>query len=380
MPTVTTSSATIRVHAVIDGLYAGGAEALLAEFARAAPAAAIVLTVTSLHLLKGAPVADRLSALGVEPYSMSMPNRLTPKLFRDLRHRLAAVPADIVHTHLGAADLMGLTAARTLRMPAVSTIHAMDWSATGRERVKMHMSAWARRHSAQVIAVSESARENYLAQGWDRPEHLTVVRNGISLRPAPGSGASIRRDLGLSPDEPVIGMLTSLRAGKGHEVAAGALARIQETRPDARLVIVGEGLAEPEIARSMAPLGDAALMVGHREDVMEMLDAFDVLVHPSHAEALPTVLMEAMAAGTPVVATAVGGVPEVVEHGGDGTLIPAPPRAEALARAVLSLLDDPDRAKALAAQAMKTVETRFGAERWMHETRAVYERAISGAG
>ena len=97
-----------------------------------------------------------------------------------MREHLAEVSPDILHTHLGYADLLGGAAARHLDIPAVSTIHVMEWSGGPREQLKLQLMARARRRcSARVITVSEAARRNYLARGWDRPGHVVAVHNGI---------------------------------------------------------------------------------------------------------------------------------------------------------------------------------------------------------
>jgi glycosyltransferase involved in cell wall biosynthesis len=111
---------------------------------------------------------------------------------------------------------------------------------------------------------------------------------------------------------------------------------------------------------------------------MELLDAVDVLIHPTAVDALGVVLLEAMAAGVPVIATAVGGIPEVLEHERTGLLIEPPPRPEPLAKALGPLLEEPERRRRLAEAAKERFEEEFTAERWAERLRPVYEEAIAG--
>ena len=155
-----------------------------------------------------------------------------------------------------------------------------------------------------------------------------------------------------------------------------ALAR-RERFPRLRLLIVGDGPLRAEVERRAASLGGVAVVAGHRDDVMAVLDGVDVLLHPSLVDAFPTALLEAMAAAVPVVATSVGGIPEIVEDGSTGTLIEAPPRPEAVAGALLPLLADAGRRTELGRRGRERFEREFSAQRWAERLRGVYETALA---
>jgi glycosyltransferase involved in cell wall biosynthesis len=125
-----------------------------------------------------------------------------------------------------------------------------------------------------------------------------------------------------------------------------------------------------------APLGDVVVLTGYRDDVMELLDATDVLIHPSRTEAFPTALLEAMAARVPVVATAVGGIPEIVADDQTGLLVGAPPDAGRFADAVLTLAADADLRRRLGEAGRRRFEDEFTAERWAHRVRAQYDAVL----
>lgn len=369
----------LHVHALIDGLWPGGAESLLAEQAAGAAAAGFEFTVGYLHAKEGAP-ADRLRRLGIAPERVPISSLLGPRDLRRVRAHVARVRPDVLHTHLGYSDFLGGIAARSLGIPAVSTLHVMEWDRDLRSRTQLELMALARRACCQrVVMVSQAARASYLAAWPARRDRVVTVHNGIAAQPRPGAGRAVREELGIAPGEHVIAMITVLREGKGHGVAVEAVSAMRERFPGVRLLILGDGPARDEVRALAAPLGDAAIVAGYRGDVMETLDATDVLLHPSRVDAFPTALLEAMAAGVPVVASRVGGIPEIVEDGHSGVLVEAPPGADTLARVLGDLLADPPRRRALAAAGRARFEERFTIEAWMRRLSAVYEAAIADA-
>ena len=162
------AGSTIKVHALIDGLGWGGAEALLADFALGAPAAGIDLTVGYLLEKDGSPLAARLRERGVEPEHAPIAGLLRPSAFRSVRRQLAERRPDVVHTHLGYSDLLGGVAARSLGIPAVASVHTMEWERGARDDLKLRLMGLARRACAwRTITVSDAARRAFLEAGWE---------------------------------------------------------------------------------------------------------------------------------------------------------------------------------------------------------------------
>lgn len=363
----------VDVLALIDHFVLGGAETMLSRFALAAPRAGIRLSLACLREWDGNPAATPLREAGIEPVNLDLVGRPGPHALRRVRAHMAKVAPQIVHTHLGTSDLLGSIAARSLGIPAISTIHTTHWG-HGRELpVRRLVSATVDR----VIAVSDSAREEYLRAGLARPDKVVTIHNGIDVEPAPGAGAQVRRDLGIAADDFVVVMISALRAEKAHDVAVVAIRSLRARHPRLRLVIAGQGLLREQIAADAADLGDAVVMAGLRPDVMRVLDAADVCLQPSRREAFPTTIIEAMAAGVPVVATATGGIPEILDAPALGVLIPAPPSAEAVAAAIASLIEAPQWRRALAAAARQAYEQRFTAGPWVAQTRALYDEVLA---
>ena len=350
---------------------------MLADFAALAPSIGVELSVAHLAEGTGDAAHARLRAHGVAP--ARVPARgLRPSGVAAIRRHLSAVRPDLVHTHLKYADVIGGLAARSLGIPVVSTLHEADWRGRPAEHARQRIAALVRRRCAdRVVAVSEAARASYLATGWERPDRVAVVRNGIPPRRAARSRAEVREALGLPPAAPVLAMVSALRPEKAHEIAFEAFGRLRARHPDACLLVAGDGPRRAELERLAGP---GIVLAGHQDDVASLLGAADLLLHPSHVEAFPTSLLEAMQASLPVVATRVGGIPEIVEDGVTGLLVAAPPEPGAVAAAAERVLADPGLRAAMGAAAAARYAQRFSADVWMRETRAVYDAVMVARG
>jgi glycosyltransferase involved in cell wall biosynthesis len=374
-PTRTTEPADqVRVLALIDHFVQGGAETLLSRFAVAAPEAGIELSVACLEERDGNPAAAPLRDHGIELVNLDLVGRPDFRALRTVRAHIARVRPQLVHTHLGSSDLLGCVAARSLAIPAVSTIHTTLLSERRREWVSGCVVG---RCADRVIAVSESARQEYLRHpGWGR--NVVTIHNGIDVSAEPGSGARVREELGIAPDDLVVTMASALRPEKGHDIALEALRILRPSFPNLKLLILGQGALRDAIAGDAEDLGSSVVMVGFKPDVMPYLAAADICLQPSLREAFPTTLIEAMAARTPIVASAVGGIPEIITGPELGVLVPAPPSPSSVADALRSLLEHPERRQALASAGQDAYQRRFTAAPWVHRTRALYDQILVG--
>jgi glycosyltransferase involved in cell wall biosynthesis len=362
---------SMRVHALIDSLGWGGAEVLLAEFAEGARSAGIDLSVAYLLDRDSSPAAERLRRAGVDPVLVPITGLLNPADFRRVRRHLADAQPDVVHTHLGYADFLGGLAARSLGIPVVSTMHVMALEPGLRAKVKLALMSRVRRACMnEVIAVSEAARHWIIARRWARADQVVTVRNGVAASVLRGAGVHVRDQAGIAPDEIVVAMVSVLRADKRHEVALDAITALRRRFPRLRLLIAGDGPSRGELERRAADSG--GVLLGHRDDVAAILDAADVFLHTSSVDAFPTALLEAMAASVPVVATAVGGVPEIVKDGVTGVLVEPPPQPGRFVRALEPLLDNRELRRALGENGRCRFEREFTVERWVGRMRALY--------
>jgi glycosyltransferase involved in cell wall biosynthesis len=363
----------VDVLALIDHFALGGAETLLTRFAVAAPMAGIRLSTACLEDRDGNPAAAPLVQMGRPPACLNFVGRPGWREFDAIRDQIAAVRPRLVHTHLGTSDLLGGIAARSLGIPVVSTIHTTSWRGR-REHLER---AIVKRCASRVIAVSDSARRAYLDRGWARDGQIVTIYNGIDVVPEPGAGAGVRREFGFAPGDLVVAMVSALRPEKAHDIAIAAVGLLRPRFPSLKLLIVGDGQSREHVQQAAAAAGDWVVLAGARSDVMRIFDAADVCLHASHHEALPTTIIEAMAASTPVVATAVGGVPELITDPSLGVLVPAPPAPESIAAGVSTLLEDPERRRAIAAGGRRAYEARFTAEPWVRRIRALYDTVLT---
>jgi glycosyltransferase involved in cell wall biosynthesis len=363
----------VDVLALIDHFVLGGAETLLARFAAAAGDAGIRLRIACLQELDGNPAAAPLHEMGIAPADLGIYGPARLRAVRTVRKHIETVRPQIVHTHLGTSDVLGGLAARSLRIPVVCTIHASRWDGSAvafRRKVVKHC-------AARVIAVSDCARREYLKRGFATDRQIVTIHNGIDFSEAAGSGAELRRELGLGPEDLVAGMVSALRPEKGHDVALDAVRILRSRFPRLRLLIVGQGDLRAEIERRANELGGAVVVAGLRQDLPRVFDALDVLLQPSRADAFPTSIIEAIAASVPVLASAVGGIPEIVSDGETGVLIDPPPEADKLVLALAALLEDPRRRARLATAGRQLYLDRFTAGPWVRQTRALYDTVLA---
>jgi glycosyltransferase involved in cell wall biosynthesis len=237
------------------------------------------------------------------------------------------------------------------------------------------LSRWKYRSCGRVIAVSKAIASVMEADGFPR-ERLSLVYEGVPDRgPAAGGGEALRA-LGIPEGAPVVGNVAALTGHKDHATLLDAAAIVLRRRPDARFVIVGEGPRRRELeARAReGGLEGRVVFAGFRTDVDRLLPAFDLFCLSSRLEGLGTSLLDAMAFGLPIVATAAGGIPEAVEDGVTGLVVPVRDPG-ALAHGLLGLLEDPERRRRLGDAGRRRFRDRFTADRMVEETLRVYEAA-----
>lgn len=292
--------------------------------------------------------------------------------------RLAALlrerRVDVVHTNTLKAHVLGSLAARLAGRPLVWHMHDLPSTRGDTRNLLDHMARLAR---PDVVAVSAAVAADLSPAMRARTR---VVHNGLDLAAFDRAAAVPGPPLPLPPgDGPVVGAMSYLIPWKGHEVFLRAAQRMLAVRPDLRLVIVGEPIFQwrderdrlEAIARALG-VADRVAFAGHREDAAAVLGAFDVFVVPSLFEPFGRVVIEAMAASRPVVASRAGGVPEIVLDGETGLLVP-PGDDAALAEAVLALLGDEERARRLGAAGRRRVAEAFTLDAQVAGLVAAYE-------
>ena len=294
----------------------------------------------------------------------------------------------LVHTHTSKAGALGRLAAWLSGIPAVvHTPHGHVFyghfgalASHGFLLVERLLA----RVTTRLIALTEAERDEHLARRVGPWGRFAVIPSGIDVerfRAVMGVTGSRPQGLEIPPDAIVVGSVGWLTPIKGHRFLVEAVARLVPTNPRLHLLIVGSGELQEELnaAARRLGIGHALTLAGPRDDVPDCLACMDIFVLPSLNEGMGRALVEAMAAGRPVVATQVGGVPALIQHQRTGLLVP-PADAAALADALAELVDRPAWAKELGAAASASISQVYDARGMVRAIEAVYEDALMEAG
>lgn len=318
------------------------------------------------------------------PERRSIDPAVVPALRRIVRER----HIDIVHAHDYKTDLLGALLARLEGTISLATAHGWTGHSWKEQRLYYPGDRWLLARYAHVIAVSEQIRQVLIAAGA-RAERVTTVLNGIDPTKFHRDAAqepAARAALGLPGDAVVFGAVGRAEPQKRFDLLIDVFATLAANDPRLHLVMVGDGSSLPALRRQVAELGAAGTrihLLGQRTDVTTLHHAFDVLVQASDYEGTPNAVLEAMALGTPVVATRAGGTEEIAHDGTHALLVACGDRA-GLGAAMTALAADPARARALAAAARQRVETELSFARRVAKvediyTRLMHERHLTGA-
>jgi glycosyltransferase involved in cell wall biosynthesis len=315
---------------------------------------------------------ERLRALDVPYRQVRCGPDVSPRMARDVVRGVRDERPDLLHTHLVHGDVYGAVAATFTRTPVVSTRHNDDRYLLGPFRYVDR--AFARR-ARRLIAISDAVRD-FLERAGHDPAKLTTIRYGLDellgLKSDPTPA-----EAGIPDGAPLAVAVGRLIEQKDHKTLLRAFALVRSTEPEARLAILGSGPLEAETRRLASELGlDAAVVLPGRTEIGDWLVRADVLVHTSRWEGFGIVLLEAMLAGLPVVATRVSAVPEIVVDGETGALVEAGD-AEGVARELAALLGDPVRARRLGEAGRARARSEFSVARMTERTIEVYEEALT---
>jgi glycosyltransferase involved in cell wall biosynthesis len=294
----------------------------------------------------------------------------------------------VVHTHTAKAGFLGRLAARAAGVPVIlHTYHGhvlSGYYSQAKTRALQLMERGLARLSDQLIAVSDRVQDDLVQFGVAPAERFRVVPLGLDLAPLFDVSAQrgvLRRELGVALNAPLVGIVGRLFPIKNHALFLDAAARLLAEQPDARFVIVGDGALRGELeARAEQPdLAGRVYFTGWRHDLATIYADLDVLAVSSRNEGTPVSAIEAMAAGCAVVATRVGGLPDLIADGRTGTLVPADDPT-ALSAAIGETLTDPVGSRAIRAAARADVEHRFMATRLVEEMKALYLHLLAAKG
>jgi len=366
-----------RVVFMAHAFHVGGAEEMVLNLVRRLPAR-FEPHVCCIHEI--GPIGEEIRRTGTPVTVLGVtPGWRQPWAIDVMRRYLAETRPDVVHTFLLTASLYGRFAAALARVPIVigSEVNIYEHKQPRHvmiERLLMGV-------TDRVVVSAASVRDFYLRQLHADPAKVDVIYNAVDWDQLTTTidRPSMRAQFGVGADDLVIGVIARLTEQKGHKYLLDALAR--GALSDAHLVIIGGGELEGELKRHADALGLAGRVhfAGARRDLGNVLSAFDVFVLPSLWEGLPLSLVLAMGASLPVVATAVAGVPEVVEHGKTGWLVP-PGDVSSLAEALSMLAVNPDLRARLGGAARGAVLTKFGVDAYVEALSTLYDRLLEQNG
>lgn len=363
----------LKVLLVTVGLGVGGTEMQIMALATRLDRTRFEVTVCGL---KGpGVVGEELRARGVRVVTLDGRGRWDGRVLGRLARLIRAERPDIIHAFLGFANLAASLVGRPLGVPVV--IWSYRDVEVWKTKLEWLVDRAALRWADAVTCCSEAVRRFVLVRVNGPAAKFSTIYNGVALEEFETPKAIKRAALGLRDGVPVVGTVARLdEPKKGLTVLLHALAEL-DGRPDApdwHLLLVGDGPAREPLARLAARLGLARRVVfaGERRDVPSVLAAMDLFVCPSLYEGFGIAIVEAMAAGRPVVASAVGGVPEIVVNGETGLLVPGGDPG-ALADAIGALLAQPDRARVMGARGRERVRAEFSIETAVRRHQQLYE-------
>jgi len=375
-----------RVLHLVNGEYFGGSARVLMNYLTSDRRRSDV----AVGVMFEGELRDRIAAAGIRNELIGMRSRADIGAARQVIHMARHFGADVIHTHQVRNTLLGRLAGMRLSVPVVTHVHSPASRESTQRLRNLTTSAVDRllaRRSARFIAVSASLAADLVRIGVRR-DRIRIVPNGVDV-PVPMSAqerTSARASLDGSDAEFIVGMVANFRPRKGTEVLIDAVGALVGAHPRLRLVLVGEPFKEQgrdygAILRTHAArvgLRGKVHFTGFRQDAGRLIAGLDLFVLPSlFGEGMPMVVLEAMAAGIPVVSTPVEGIAEVIRHGENGSLVPSG-EVDGLARAIAELESNPALAMRLGAAGRETVIEKYTTDRMVDGIEDVYSEVASG--
>lgn len=370
-----------KVLQVIYSLYRGGAERIIAAQILGTDRRSFEYFVCSLT--GGGDLVDQMSNAGAHMFLLGKRRRGDAAVVTKLANLIRRERVDLLHLHNSPGMFWGTLAQIASRTgaPIVRTEHLPY-----RPEVLPPLFRWAyprfTKRASRVICVSEQVRQSFAGRFPELAGKFITIPNGIRLQDyeALPPRAECRAQFNLPPDVKLIGTVGRMVPQKNHKLLIEALSLVRQTVPDVHLAIVGEGELRDSLAAYAADLGmsECVSLIKETQKIDCFYGAIDILALSSDIEGMPLTLLEALASLVPTVSTEVGGIPEIIEDGRTGLLVPKG-SAQLLAKRIIELLQNPSRAAELASNGRRMAHERFSAEKMIKATEAVYEEVLAKA-
>lgn len=371
-----------RLLWMIDGLGPGGAENLMPGILK--NITAFDQRVCVLQEKQKNPIAKTIAEMGIPVDLLQIPNLRHPaNLYKILRYFKKHKP-HILHTQLEFSNSLGTFAARIYGIPSLCTLHTLDKVEKGNSTYWRHklMRYILKKFSTRIIAVSESTRQHYIKSGALPEKKIITMYNGIDLAPFSDNINNDHKQiydmLNIAKDSRILITVAVLREPKGIQNMLQAMPHIMHQFPNTVYLIVGDGSYAQHLKSLATQLGvqKNVRFTGFRNDVAKFLAISDIFVLPTLDDALPTVLIEAMAACKPLIASNVGGVPELLQDQINGLLVP-PDNVDALASACIKLLTQQETATQMAKAGKKIAEQEFDVKKQAQNLEKLYQEILT---
>ena len=366
----------VNIIHLIPSLGIGGAEKILLDFCRKINREKYHLTVAYWGGRED--LLGSIEDAGVKVVKLKIKNvKSVNSVFR-ISRLLRDVSAELIHTHFMDADLMGFLASRISRIPVVMNIHSYPFPVGFRHCLRYRLMSLG---AGRILCVSNTVKNHLVSQVGINPDRISVTYNGIdfeklSILKSEDKKKELKRSLGVKENCRVIGNVSRLTFDKGQKYLILAAPRVLEKYPEAKFLIIGDGELREKLTELTRELNirDSVIFAGSRDDVPDLLSIMDIFVFPTFNEAMGISVLEAMAAGKPIVATDDAAIPEIIQDGKEGLLV-HPGDRDALARAILRLLDDPGSIREMGAFAKERVKI-FSDEAMVRRIEKVYDELL----
>lgn len=368
---------------MIDGLGMGGAERLMVPILSNLDHNSFSAKVAVFQNRNGNPIADELKALGIPVDLISIPYLRDFAALPKIINYLHNVNADLVHTQLEFANILGGLAAKRLRIPCVSTLHTIpSQDMSLKSKLHQELEYFCLRHFFDmIVSVSNETRYFHMKSGRMPEKKTRTIYNGIDLAHFNQSlqidREAVLHDLGIPASAVVLTTVAVLREPKGIQYMIRAMPEILAVHPNAYYLVIGSGDFEAKLKKeAVQNSAERIVFAGMRKDIPELLSVSNIFILPTLTEALPTVLAEAMALRIPILATRVGGIPEMVEDGINGRLVP-PADIQQLVSVCNEMLTQHKAISGMGGAGRKIVEERFDVCVQVRELESLYQELIA---
>lgn len=366
----------IKVLQLVEDLNIGGAEKVIEDISLGLDSQKFDILVWCLS--KGGSIADKLQKEGTQVYILGISSYFNPLNIFKLTKLIKETNPDIVHTHGYFASVIGRIAAIFAGIPVLIThVQSMYWDYTKRN---IWIEKFLSRFTAAIICCSEAVQDFVTIYEKIDPSKTIVIYNGVDIGKFHNfnNTPTAKIEFGIEPSTSLIGTVSSLTPLKGHTYLLQAVPQILETFSSTKFLFVGDGRLKDELQKQAEDLNISSnvIFMGIRNNIPEFLNALDIFAHPSSIrEGLGISILEAMATERPVVATNIGGIPEVVVNGKTGILVP-PQNPEALASAVIDLLKNPEKVQEMGKMGKLRVEEKFTTKKMISEIENLYRNLL----